>query len=94
MAVFKEINIASVDAWCKLVLREVLLFIENTVNSLGVDVLIEGEIFEALNEAFYHTRQWPEIYVPKILKEHINLLLKPKFPGIGGRAISSFCNSF
>ena len=62
------------QSYCK---RQVLLFIENIVNSLGVNVLVEGEIFEALNEAFYHTRQRPEIHVRKILKWHTNLPLKP-----------------
>ena len=39
---------------------QVSLLIEKVVNSLGVDVFVEGEILEALNEAFYHARQWPE----------------------------------
>ena len=36
------------------------LLIDKAVNSLCIDVFVEGEILEALNEAFYHARQWPE----------------------------------
>ena len=57
-------------AQCK---RNLSLLINKAVNSLCID---EGEILEALNEAFYHARQWPENTCSQNIKIKIIQIVK------------------